>query len=226
MEIVALSPSSATVLKGHLNIGKLLQDAARYRGRMPSGNRNDRSVVLWVRLGHAVALLGSDLEETGGREEGWSAIVLSDIKRKTASAFKVPHHGSKTSHLDSVWTKLLELNLPSVITPWKVAARSLPTRQDVERLQALTGELYVTTIPQNKRRERTEEVEQMIALTALDMGKVLSTDGHVRLRANADGKPTKWTTELFNGARRIKGKMAKTFFDPGSQQNTKRLRLR
>ena len=221
-EVVALSPSDATVLEGHLNIGKLLQEVAKHRGRVTSANRNDRSIVLWIRLGNAIVLLGSDLEEAGDRDSGWSAITFSNIKKAKATAFKVPHHGPNSSHLDEVSTELLEPNPPSVVTPWKVAARSLPTRQDVERLQGLTDQLYVTTIPQNKRRPRSVEVDQMVRLTALDMGQVFLTTGQVRLRARAGSQPARWTTEMFNGAKKIEGQMAKAFFDPLSHTNRNR----
>ena len=222
VEIVALSPSDATIIDGHLNIGKLLQNVVKNRIRMPESHRNDRSVVLWLRMGKAFALLGSDLEEVGDEQRGWSAIVLSGSNRQKASAFKIPHHGSKTSHHDAIWTELLETNPPSVITPWKKGFRALPTRQDIERFQKLTDRLYVTTIPQNKRGTRTPEVEQMIRNTALELRQVDLTGGQVRLRADTKTNPTQWSVELFNGARKIEGQMSKAFFDPLSRGNKDR----
>src|SRR6266404_3810645 len=105
--LTSLTPSSATVIDGHLNIGKLLQEMKGQILRAPQTNRNDRSIVLWVRVENAIVLLGSDLGEVGDPGRGWSAVLLSGINRPKAQVFKVPHHGSPTSDLDAVWSDLL-----------------------------------------------------------------------------------------------------------------------
>jgi beta-lactamase superfamily II metal-dependent hydrolase len=221
METVALSPSSARILGGHLAVSKVLETVAKHRGHIPPGHRNDRSIALWLRLGNAIVLLGSDLEETGKNDEGWSA-VISGMRRAQASVFKIPHHGSASGHVDSVWDSLVKKNPISVVTPWKRGLHSLPTRQDVERLQTKTDALYVTAIPQNKRKKRVWEVQTMINMAASNLSTIFSTAGHVRLRANSTTSSTKWKIELFNGARKISGRMSKTFYDPGSQANQRR----
>ena len=213
--LVALSPSSATIIEGHLNIGTLLQEAQLQNLRVTETSRNDRSVVLWLRAGNAIALLGSDLEETGAKDQGWSAVLLSTVERPKAQIFKVPHHGSITGHVDQVWSDLLVPQPPAIIAPWRRGAQALPTCSDIQRIQKETDQLYVTTIPQNKRKTRSATVERMIRSTARHVRLVDEYLGHVRLRAKLSSRNPAWTSALFNGARKIEGRMAKTF--PGGQ---------
>lgn len=209
--LVALTPSSATIIEGHLNIGQLLQDARAQNLRVTETSRNDRSVVLWLRAGNAIALLGSDLEETGAKDQGWSAVLLSPVERPKAQIFKVPHHGSITGHVDQVWSDLLVPNPPSIIAPWRKGVQALPTRNDIERIQEKTDDLYVTTIPQNKHKRRSATVERMIRSTSRGLRAVDESLGHIRLRARLSSANPAWTAALFNGARRIEGRVAKAF---------------
>lgn len=102
-EVVALSPSHASVTLAQQALRALMPQ----RGDPPSDagwrGPNHNAVVLWVQVGSAVVLLGADLQETGHLQVGWTAIVTS-FSRAPAGAFKVPHHGSRNGHHPRVGT--------------------------------------------------------------------------------------------------------------------------
>jgi beta-lactamase superfamily II metal-dependent hydrolase len=207
--LVALAPSNAELIEGHRNVADMLTSK-----QLRDTNRNHRSVVLWLRVENAVALLGSDLEELNDKQRGWSAIILSEVKRSKAQVFKVPHHGSSSSHHDQIWTELLTKTPPALIAPWRKGNKALPTTADIQRIQKLTEHLYVTTIPQNLHKSRPADINKIIRATAKSIRTVDESLGHIRLRAKfKDPKPV-WDVALFHGARKIQGQMAKAFPKP------------
>ena len=70
--LISLSPSNAEVIEGHKSVAQMFVNK-----KLVETNRNERSVVLWLRVENAVALLGSDLEELKDKARGWSAIILA-----------------------------------------------------------------------------------------------------------------------------------------------------
>jgi hypothetical protein len=207
--LISLAPSSAEVINGHKNIAKMLK-----HGQLAETNRNERSVVLWLKVENAIVLLGGDLEEVNDKDRGWSAIILSDVKRPKAQLFKVPHHGSSTSHNQQIWSDLLVAHPPAIIAPWRKGNNALPTSADIERIQQMTDHLYVTTIPQNKQNSRPNEIQRMIHATVKNIRKVDESLGHIRLRTKFQKINPVWEVALFNGARKVEGKMAKAFPKP------------
>jgi beta-lactamase superfamily II metal-dependent hydrolase len=93
-----LSPSDASLVLAHRNIATLLPQPKTTKLHIPALTPNHAAVVLWINIGEAFILLGSDLEETGNPDMGWSVILGSrtDPMGK-ASIFKIPHHGSSTA---------------------------------------------------------------------------------------------------------------------------------
>jgi beta-lactamase superfamily II metal-dependent hydrolase len=209
--LVALTPSSATVIDGHLHLHELLRTSQTQNLRLIETNRNDRSIVLWLKIGSAVALFGSDLEEVGDNNRGWSAVLLSSVGRSKSQLFKVPHHGSETAHEDRVWSDLLVPKPPAILAPWRRGATALPTVEDVQRLQTKTDRLYVTTIPQNARKRRPAMVEALIRSAVKQIRLVDESLGHVRLRTKFSSRNPVWSAALFHGAKKIEGRMAKAF---------------
>ena len=102
-------------------------------------------------------------------------------------------------------------NPVAVLAPWRKGGLSLPTCSDVQRIQKKTDRLYVTAIPQNRRKPRPPTVQRMINSTAKDVRLVDESLGHIRLRTKFGVANPAWGIDLFNGARRITGRMAKTF---------------
>src|SRR5262249_30630496 len=129
--VVTLSPSDKQFDKFLLQIGALSPIEMAAKKRVPDQGPNHVSVVTAILIGDQAMLFGSDLEEVGDPELGWSAIVALPGRPQQAGMFKIPHHGSKNGHCEEVWDKMLISNPVAVLTPWR---RRLPTRDDVERI--------------------------------------------------------------------------------------------
>jgi hypothetical protein len=125
--------------------------------------------------------------------------------------FKIPHHGSQNAHNDQVWSELLHPNPPAMIAPWRLGDRSLPTVDDIVRIQRMTNNLYVTTIPQNHKKTRQFPVQNMVDATVKSIRKVDECFGHIRLRAKFGTADPVWEVALFHGAKKIQGRMARAF---------------
>ena len=90
-EIWSLSPSDAAFQSFLQTVGALFPSEGEAKTRIPSISPNDFSVVLWIDIDDVAVLLGSDLERNG-----WIEILNSrERPKEKASAFKVPHHGSR-----------------------------------------------------------------------------------------------------------------------------------
>ena len=98
-EIWSLSPNDTAFQTSLRSIGGLVPVEGQARLRIPDLSPNEVAVALWVRVDDVTVLLGSDLEK-----RGWIEIVKS-AERPTgkSSAFKIPHHGSKSAHAPEVW---------------------------------------------------------------------------------------------------------------------------
>ena len=209
--LVALAPSDATIMEGHLEVGSFFQQVAENRGRPPQPKRNHRSIVLWLRLHNAIAILGSDLEETGNPNRGWSAIVNSNVTRDRASAFKIPHHGSENGDCAEIWPNLLHPNPIGALTPWRRGGKLLPTREDLTRLLERTDSLYITAIPQNEKVIRASETQAAINAFAPRLYRKLDCSGHIMVRADATAVLPEWTVTLFATARKVTPNLVRAF---------------
>jgi hypothetical protein len=144
----------------------------------------------------ASALLGGDLEDSGQSNMGWNAILSGSSGRYTGGdVFKVPHHGSPTSHNPAVWQTMLKADPHSVLTPYLVS--SLPTDADVRRLRQLTPNLF-STMPRvgNRPRRRDSTVERILAGYQL---RSAAGTGQIRIRMDAT-RSSSPQVELFHGA--------------------------
>jgi len=118
----------------------LLPKEGESKRRIPSISPNDVAVVLWIKAGDLVVLLGSDLEN-----RGWVEILQSTTRPAgIASAFKVPHHGSENAHEPNVWKRMLEPNPHAVLTPWSKGGRTLPKKSDTQRILSCTQNAYAS----------------------------------------------------------------------------------
>jgi Metallo-beta-lactamase superfamily len=195
VQVVALSPSSATVSAARTNIKEFIPEGTRDRRPIATtGNR--LAVALWIQFGTASALLGADLEDSGQSNMGWQAILAANAGRYVQGAvFKVPHHGSSTAHNPNIWTAMLKGGPHSVLTA--NLASALPTDGDVRRLKALTPNLFCTMNPRGQRpRRRDPTVERLMGPYNV---RAASGTGHIRLRfeATTTSQPR---VELFNTA--------------------------
>src|SRR5437660_2623338 len=75
-KVTALSPSDAEYAEAMHRFGLLPGELSRGR-RVSSRGPNHTAVALVVEVEAHSALLGSDLEETGDPQRGWSAVLAS-----------------------------------------------------------------------------------------------------------------------------------------------------
>lgn len=200
--ISALSPCDEVFQRFLKSVGQLIPGQGESKTRIPSLTPNEASVALWVDAGDFSLLLGADLER-----RGWVAVVESP-ERPTgkASAFKVPHHGSKNADEPEVWKQMLEANPVAVLTPWRRGGYALPTEQDVKRILATTKNAYVTDNRSLRQSPRhgIRAVERTLQESGIRLRKLDSSDGSVRLRHPLTSGTEGWSVKLFGDSCHLK----------------------
>ncbi len=197
-EIWTLSPNSAAFLNFLSQIGSLLPGQGETRRRIPSLTPNKVSVVLWIKAGDAVLLLGSDTEKPG-----WVDILRSTTRpTDKASVFKIPHHGSANADEPGVWRDMLEDHPWAVLAPWRRGRGRLPRPSDVQRILSCTPNAYATTqggrlTGTPTRRDRS--VDRTIRESRIELRSVPMSNDAVRLRRPAANQ-AQWRVELFGSA--------------------------
>jgi len=200
-EIIALSPSDKAHARALESLRGLfpLENTTKKRMAQPSPNHN--SVVLWVKIAGERILLGSDLQNDSEAAGGWGVIVASKTRPPgKASVFKIPHHGSQNAHHSDVWSALLEVNPHSILTPFVQGNVSLPAKEDIQRISALTSHAYITSPVEHSRKpmKSSGAVNKTINETVRFIRPVLFSGGQIRLRKmlNSPESP-EWQVELF-----------------------------
>jgi hypothetical protein len=198
--IYSLSPSDTALIMSRLDIANLIPKIKEPKRSILPFSRNHAAVVLWLSVGSLNALLGADLEEIGEEQTGWSVILSSSTRPKgKASAFKIPHHGSKNAHHPGVWRNLLEDQPVAFLSPYKLGSNILPTTDDVTRICSLTNLAYTTADPpRGKIIKRDKTIEKMIKHSGRIIGQMYTQCGHIRLRAR---QGCSWKVDLFDGAK-------------------------
>ena len=201
-EIWTLSPNSKAFLDFLRQVGNLLPGQGETKRRIPSLTPNKVSVVLWIRIGDAVLLLGSDMEKPG-----WVDILASTTRpTDKASVFKIPHHGSANADEPGVWQDMLETDPWAILAPWRRGGQNLPRRRDVQRILSFTSNAY-STAPGNRRTTTPLQRDRVVARTLRESGiklrSVPMSNDAVRLRRPA-GNQAQWRVELFGSACALK----------------------
>jgi hypothetical protein len=202
--VYALSPSDAAVTLSYREISRLLPKEGQSKRRVVAQSPNLVAVVLWVRVGDATILLGSDLEETHNPGTGWSVIADSSTRPSgTAGIFKIPHHGSVTADQPRVWNKMLQAEPVAILTPFVQGNVLLPTSVDVDRIYRRTTQAYTTSDAKlRKSKRRSGALEKTIRETVRHMRDAQAPMGQVRLRRLAVAQTTNdWKVDLFGAAR-------------------------
>lgn len=193
IRLIVLSPSSQALAQSIANLVQRLPNAGDSRTRHVVGqSENLNAVALYFEFGSFSAILGSDLEETGNPDTGWSAVINSgisdDLSLKPAKLFKVPHHGSVDGHSDLVWKLLLE-NKPLAITTPYYGGKGLPTEQDVRRIRELSSEFWISVRPNSPKPWRRDNmVDREIQNVAKRRSVVRRRKiGHIQVRSDGQG---------------------------------------
>ncbi len=151
------------------------------------------SIVIWLEIGKNIILFGGDLLEKSNEDSGWNAILKNHILSGKADLFKVPHHGSISSHNEKVWTNLLEDKPVSILTKFNIS--SLPKKQDIKRLMKKSKKVYVAG-DNNKIKDIGPKIQKDFGIN-LSMQKL----GIVRLRKNLRNSNSTWNIENFGGTK-------------------------
>ena len=196
----SLSPSDASILAAKIDLAsEFVPGYLAPKRCLPSPSPNHTAVVIWIDVGKFSILLGSDLQETGDANSGWSAIILSDSRPTSkASFFKIPHHGSKNGYHPMVWKDMLEPKPISVLTPFELGNRRVPTKTDVRRLISLSDESYSTaSFGRKLKKKRERMVEKTLQEVGITVTQKHDGFGHVRVRIDP---AMQVRTELFGEA--------------------------
>ena len=201
-----LSPSDASILHAKKAFSNLLPKEYQPKHRIQSRGQNHVAVALWLEVNSHRILLGSDLENTGQPDTGWSAVVDNSyiISGKRARVFKVPHHGSQSGHEDRVWSEYLHDNTLAALSPFNRGPNPLPTETDLHRIASLTSNAYITA-PASPRRHRFSN--RVVRDTVAQVTKSISNANHgwgqIRLRCKILESDNCWDVQLYGSAHSI-----------------------
>jgi beta-lactamase superfamily II metal-dependent hydrolase len=203
-EVIALSPSDYTLKEFDYEISALITDFGISSKQIISKSPNAKSVALFLKLGEHRAILGSDLEVSANDYEGWINILdQNQVIDKSASLFKIPHHGSDTGYHKRIWDELLLPQPVSKLTPWNKSFK-LPRPEMLKKYLDHTENLYMTSPlinPSPKKRNR--KIEKDIKNSNVKISEVKFEFGIVRSRINMFNINEFWQTELHNKALQV-----------------------
>ena len=153
VEILALSPSDFQFNAFLFNIGNQMNFLKSKSKTTPVkqrevslDNENHISIATRVTIGDFSILLGADVEMSNSPKFGWKNIVNNYKNQEPKShILKLPHHGAESGHSDEMWKFLLKKKPISIIAPWNLAGKSLPTQQDIERIKGFSDSVYITS---------------------------------------------------------------------------------
>jgi len=201
-EVYSLSPSDESIKLALEEISSLLPEEGQIKTRIVAQTPNHIAVVLWIKIGDIFILLGSDLENTKNPSTGWSMILNSKTRPQgKACVFKIPHHGSENADHPLVWTKMLEKDPISVLTPFILGKQILPSKSDVKRICKNTQHTFATTNVLSKRQKfKDKTVEKTVRETVKAIRYINPSIGHIRLRTRSLQPPISWMVDLFQDA--------------------------
>jgi hypothetical protein len=208
-ELIALSPSDATIINANKFFTQTLLEILNSEVvKMTSKpNPNDQSVVNILTIGKDSILLGADLEVTGKSETGWERVLGTIHAKKTGTlVYKVPHHGSLTGYHRPIFEQLLERNVHSILTPWKIGNSYLPKKEGIDKLLSHSPNLAVTSDPiilgqGDKRKERGKSVNKLLDHFGINVTVSQYTVGQIRMRKLVNAST--WNIEYLGTSKQL-----------------------
>lgn len=203
-EVHALSPSDEAIAKFDDEISMLITEYGDSRKKIVIDSPNDKSVVIYLRLGMQKVLLGADLEVTSSPNNGWLDIINNSVtvRDERASYFKISHHGSENGYHKDIWLNLLEDNPCGTLTPWN-RGNGLPTPEMIRKLRDHSDSLYITSpkLGRSKAKKRDRDIQKIIEKFKFKLGEIKFNKGIIRSRRK-NGE-SKWDIEVFESALKI-----------------------
>lgn len=191
-KLTALSPSAVATTQSIERIRELKPQPGSRRKRLAvPESENLNATALHFSFGEFSALLGSDLEETGNPNTGWSAVLSSGIYQALSltrsTLYKVAHHGSETGHHPDIWTTLLEDSPQTIGTTFSKC--HLPLEQDIQRITQHSSSLILTRNPTPKKNTKRDPITDRWMKAQTKRRSVINDKmGHIRIRIPVDGE--------------------------------------
>lgn len=192
--LYALSPSPAMRMNSLRALASLMPSPWTMQRRIVM-TENHVAVAMQLNVGTRVSvLLGSDLEETGQPDEGWSAVISSKRRPEgSSSLYKVAHHGSVTAHHDDIWRVLLADKPASILTPFSKLTHPLPRAADRERIRLRSSRAFLTTDVLERRIKRRGALAK--AINKNNVRLLYPSVGAVRCRIDTSVDGATWQIE-------------------------------
>jgi hypothetical protein len=194
IRLVALSPSPAATTQSIADISQLLPKNGQRRSRLVTKkSENLNAVALHFSFGNFSSVLGSDLEDYGNTNTGWSAIfdsnLIEELNLCKGHVYKVAHHGSITAHNQRIWDQLLETKPLTLTTPY--SRSHLPKECDIDRISDLSSSFLLTRNPKPKSKVKHDNLsEKWLKRQAIERYVVNDKMGHIQLRISKNGELT------------------------------------
>ena len=202
VQVTSLSPSDEAITRSVAYFASLSPVEGQQPKRIATVDPNTLTCAIWVDTGPTSILLGGDLECGPGAGCGWNAVLSSPFRpNRSASVFKVPHHGSSNAHHPEVWANMLTKEPLALLTPYRLGRYRLPTEDDRRRICAITDTAYITSrLKAPSQSTRVRKASAQLAGTARNVRQE-GLAGHVRARLAGDY--THWSVELAFPARHL-----------------------
>jgi beta-lactamase superfamily II metal-dependent hydrolase len=207
IRLTSLSPSDYSIFQSQREIASLIPEVSKpKRWLVPKiPNENHVAVVLCLEFANMSLLLGSDLEDDGNPQSGWTAIVNSICKPSGKSTvYKISHHGSKSGDLSRIWEEMLVKNPYAICSPFN-HGKTLPSPDDVRRICGYTPNGYITATNRISKSyvHKDSTVKKTIAESGIKFHERVYLPGMVRFRKKTAVANSECSLEYFQGAEHL-----------------------
>lgn len=200
VELWALSPSPQNLSDSLVRLAELMPQVWTNRFTLPAKGPNHLAVAMHFRAGQHSVLLGSDLEEHGNQNTGWSAVIASPERPpQKAGLYKVAHHGSQTGEHPGIWTDLLLPTPVSILTPF--SRSKLPRDSDVNRINEKSAGLYISAHGPRPALKRTGALAKMVK--SKNLSTIDVRQGMLQCRVDCAAIDAQWQVTEYGSARRL-----------------------
>lgn len=194
--VYSLTPSDLTLENFNLELNQILNKEFDNNVKIIAKKPNNKSIVLYLKIGKHSAILGADLEVTKNPLEGWENILSNCLVINTKSSlFKIPHHGSENAYHQMIWSQLLHEDPISLISPWNLNNK-LPQSVMVQKYCNHSKYVYLTSnvVGHNKSKPREKSIEKLIKNLNIKLKEEKFNKGVVKSIIDINDQNAKWIT--------------------------------
>lgn len=201
VRVTALSPSEYAVTRALQAIAKDQLHAMGERTRRSTYDPNEASIALWVAAGGVNALLGADIL-SGPAGCGWRAVLENFNFTEPATLYKAAHHGSRTSHHDGLWDRLLVDKPVVLLAPFRGGSANVPNDTEIAYFLNRTDKAWITSPRQPTPNQAFRRQAAKLGTMAKNARDPYGIVGHLRARIPLSGGT--WQVENFTPAAQLK----------------------